>query len=250
MFELLAILGALAWSAPIVVPWLYKRIIKPKLIIITHNVIEIGYTTFGPIVNINMSFLSENKEALIKAIKISLRHENNETHIFEWEWFEESLGQMDMGTTGIYSQTKNQKAVALRVKENDIVERKIGFQNSDFKIKYNDLINRTNEAQYRLQRADKDLSLIVDDVSYNDLQDHLKNSFFWNLGMYTIDVEIFLLGISERAKHSISFRLSNYDKVRLESNIEYCKNFIENSYVTLDPKYSEIWNWVYSYEVD
>ena len=65
MFELLAILGALAWSAPIVVPWLYKRIIKPKLIIITHNVIEIGYTTFGPIVNINMSFLSENKEALI-----------------------------------------------------------------------------------------------------------------------------------------------------------------------------------------
>lgn len=243
-FEWVAILGALAWFAPIIIPWMIKKIVKPKLTIISHKIIEIGYSTFGPIINLNLAFLSENKEALIKYISIELQHENEEKHDFEWEWFEESMGEMKVGDTEILPYTKNQKATALRIKKDDIVERKIGFQNFDYSLKYQFLVNKTNEKFNWLQREGKDLNLIKETDSYINLIDHVKNSFFWNIGKYSMAVEVHLLKQVKPFKHTISIELTNYDKKRLESNIDACISSMDNSYIIQDPKFTETWNWV------
>jgi hypothetical protein len=57
IFEGAAILGALAWT-----PYLFKLIkdmvTRPKIRIIVQRTAEIGFITFGPILNIRIAFLS------------------------------------------------------------------------------------------------------------------------------------------------------------------------------------------------
>jgi hypothetical protein len=60
IFQILAILGALAWLPQLII-FISKWLTKPKLTIITDKDLEIGYTTFGPIFNFQIAFLAEKK---------------------------------------------------------------------------------------------------------------------------------------------------------------------------------------------
>ena len=64
----LSILGALAWLPEIIK--LIKNIInKPKISIISDKNLELGFTLYGPIINLGLAFSSERKDALITKIK-------------------------------------------------------------------------------------------------------------------------------------------------------------------------------------
>lgn len=54
-YDFLAVLGALAWL-PFIIQMIREKLKKPKLKIIPDKQIEIGYTTLGPIFNINIAF--------------------------------------------------------------------------------------------------------------------------------------------------------------------------------------------------
>ncbi len=153
IFQILAIFGALAWLSPLVIPWIKRKIVKSKIAILTDKILEIGYTNYGPILNINFSILVKDKNALIEKINLGLQHENQETHSFSWEWFEEQILQMDVPDYGSMPFKKNQKAVAINAITNILVEKKIGFQSPDFQKKYIDLLLATNETFSNLTKA-------------------------------------------------------------------------------------------------
>lgn len=44
--DILAIVGALSWTYPLIV-WLDKRLTKTQLEIINHKQLQIGYTSYG-----------------------------------------------------------------------------------------------------------------------------------------------------------------------------------------------------------
>ena len=87
-YQILAVSGALAWLSPIIVPWIIKKFTDTKLTVISHKQFEIGYTTLGPIFNINLAFLAKDKDALIMKIGAHLQHEKKEINYFIWDWFE------------------------------------------------------------------------------------------------------------------------------------------------------------------
>jgi hypothetical protein len=248
LYEVLAILGALAWL-PQVISWIGNWLSKPILTVISDKELEIGYSSFGPIVNIRLAFLSEKKKSLIKSIDIELTHEKNDTQKFSWDWFEETLYHMDVPDTGLFPTKKNQKAIAINIDKDQLVEKKIGFQQNSFKSENKQLLQNTTEEFLNLFNAGKDTTEIKSRKCYNDLLDYYKNSFNWKVGTYNAKI---VINISEKKisfEHKVSFRLTSLDIKSLEKNIDRCKLLVEKEYINRDLELEETWAWIYPQEL-
>lgn len=69
LFEILAVIGALAWLPQLFV-WVEEKLKRPKLNIINHRLVEIGYTIYGPSINLNLAFSAENDDVFIETVYI------------------------------------------------------------------------------------------------------------------------------------------------------------------------------------
>lgn len=242
-YEIIAILGALAWT-PYIIQQIREKLKKPVLNIISDNQLEIGYTSLGPILNTNLAFLSEKKGSLIKNIDLHIVHESNEIQLFMWMWLEEALFEMDLPKIPI-SYTKRQKAIALNVTENILVEKKIGFQCVKFKKEAEEIIKKINEDAVNIKNSGKELTELKSNSNYNAAMDYAQTSFSWKPGIYTAKFIIHLAETSDVFNHNIKFQLSNLDIKTIHQNIDMCKKVIEKVFIKVDEKIEEKWEWVY-----
>lgn len=244
LFKWLAVFGALAWLPPIFIA-IKNWIIKPKLSIISDKQLEIGYTSYGPIINIDMAFSTERKDTLINKVLLKLVHEKNETHNFIWEWFEETLLEMSIPNTGTIPYKKNQKAFALKVLTSAITEKKIGFQIPDCKSKSLKLILDLNDIKQGITSQGQDVTLLKVQKEYIELLNLCHNSFIWKTGNYKISISVYTYESKQIFNHYISFSLTDFDIKLLEKNISTLKDLIDNRFITQDVNFMEKWNWVY-----
>lgn len=241
IFDLLAILGALAWIPPIII-LIRNKVIKPEISVITETELEVGYSTLGPIINTRLAFICDNKKALINKIEAELTHENNDTQKFTWDWFEEILYETDIPNTGIMPTRKNQKAIAINLKKEELIEKKIGFQQNSFKIKQKGLILQTVEDVTLLEKSGKESIEIKSKKSYNDLVDHFKHSFSWKTGKYRLKFLVHEKSLNKAIEKEIKFSMTPLDINNLESNISFCKDSIDS--FLIEPKKGSIsWRW-------
>ena len=247
-FEFVALLGALAWL-PQIITFLINYFKKPKLIIISQKEIELGYTYLGPIINLNLAFLVENVDSLVTKIELQLIHMNKETHQFSWIWLEESLFQADLPAAFTIPYRKNQKAIAINIQENFLVEKKIGFQSLDYEKRNLEISKRVKEDYNILKKNNRDLSEIKSHSSYNDLLNNYKNSFIWRIGEYTALLKIYISKSNKIFQHKLNFHLEDLDITSLEININTCKQMAERSFTILGPtQETEKWEWVYTHK--
>jgi len=242
IFNVLAILGALAWLPSIIV-WIKNIFIKPKISIICGSELEVGYTTFGPIINPQLAFISEKKKALINKIEVELTHENNDTQKFTWDWFEETLYTVDIPDAGQFPTKKNQKAIAINLQKDELIEKKIGFQQNTFKLEKKNLNQKAIEDLNNLSKAGESNDKILSMRSYNDLLDHYQHSFNWKIGKYKVVFKVFIKSKDKPFSKEISFIITPLEINNLENNIELCKSDINQSLVKSD--YEKInWDWI------
>ena len=242
MFKILAVLGALAW-APQLFIMIKNQLIKPVLKIIPENQLEIGYTTYGPIINTSLAIVAEKKKALIDKIEIELTHENNDTQKFKWKWFEETLHVVDLPDHGgVLPTRKNQTAIAINIMKDQLIEKKIGFQQNTFQAEQKILVQNTVEDILNLGKAGKPTEDIQASKNYNDLKDLFQNGFNWKVGKYTIKYSIYENSIKKPFEHKISFKMTSLDITSLKSNIEKCLSEIERTYFNPDIDFPT-WNW-------
>jgi len=243
MFKILAVLGALAWLPQLFII-IKNQLIKPVLKIIPENQLEIGYTTYGPIINTSLAIVAENKKALIDKIEIELTHENNDTQKFKWNWFEETLYVVDLPDQGGSLPTrKNQTAIAINVMKDELVEKKIGFQQNTFQSDRRIVTQKTIEDTINLSKAGKDITDIKASKNYNDLKDLYQNGFNWKIGKYSIKYKIFENSVKAPFINEISFKITSLEVNNLKINIEKCLSEIERTYVNPEIKVPN-WNWV------
>lgn len=242
MFKTLAVLGALAWLPQIFI-FIRNLLIKPNVKIIPENRLEIGYTTFGPIINTCLAIVAENKKALIDKIELELTHENNDTQKFKWKWFEETLYVLDLPNHGGSLPTrKNQTAIAINVIKDELVEKKIGFQQNTFQSDLKIIDQKTIEDSINLAKAEKPNKDILASKNYNDLKDLYQNGFNWKIGKYSIKYKIYENSITAPFIHEVTFNMTALDVNNLKTNIDNCLSELERIYIN-----SEIvlptWNW-------
>ena len=242
MFELIAVLGALAWLPQIYV-LLSSHFIKPEVKIITESNIDIGYTTYGPIINTSLALVSEKKKALIEKIEIEITHENNDTQKFTWKWFEETLHVVDLPNSGGSIPTrKNQTAIAINIAKDELIERKIGFQQNSFQSFQKIKDQLCIEEVLNIEKAGKPRTDLTATRSYNDLRDVYQNGFNWKVGEYLISFKVFEQTVESPFMYSSKFKLTSLDLKRLKPNIESCFMVIDRNYIDSSIEYP-VWNW-------
>jgi hypothetical protein len=243
--EWLAIIGALSWI-PILGKWVYDFISKPKMTIISGRQIELGFTTNGPIINLSLAFLSEKKKALITNIDLELIHENNDTQKFSWRWFEEVLYKMDIPNAGQISTKKNQNAIAIKIGLDELIEKRVGFQQNTFRNEYDKQYKLLIEDSINFSQLGKNLNDLKVIPSYTVMRDLLSNSFNWKVGKYTVKIKAYLSGDNITANHEFSFTLNSLEVKLMHSNIDICHKTQEQTFVDETITIDEPWQWVYT----
>lgn len=230
--EWLAIIGAFAWF-PSIIQWFNEYFNKPKLTIISGSEAEIGFTSYGPIINISLAFLSETKKAMVKKVELELVHENNDTQKFSWVWFEEILYSMDLPDSQQINTKRNQNAIAIKIGIDELIEKKVGFQQNTFKTEYDKHYKQLTEDAIEFHQLGKSPEELKITPSYRQLHDLLTNSFNWKTGKYKVNISAYISIDNVVAKHQFDFSLNSLDIKLLHTNIENCqlnlaKTFIDN----------------------
>lgn len=218
--------------------------IKPNILIKNEREFELGYTTFGPIINAQLAFLSDSKKALIEKIEIDLTHESNDTHKFTWDWFEEILYETNIPNTGTMPTRKNQKAIAINLKKEELTDKKIGFQQDIFKLEQKKLVQNIVEEAINLGKAEKLITDLKSQKNHNDLINHYQHSFNWKPGKYTLKIKVKASSINKLFEKTLYFKLTPLEINNLQSNIELCKSEIERSFIDFE-KETVHWKWIY-----
>ena len=242
-FQILALLGAMSWLG-ILSNIIIRLITKPALEIISDKEIEIGYTTYGPIFNLLLAFISSNKDSLIKNVELTITHENKDVHSLSWEWFEETLHETALLETNVPTR-KHKKAIALKVDEKSMVEIKIGFQHKLFKNESYRLLKKINQKYINIviEGKGKPTELRKTD-EYNELISLFADSFVWKVGKYTTAIKVFILGRKKPFIHHFNFELTSLDISTIFSNIETCKLIVEGEFRVVEHESYPPWRWI------
>ena len=244
LIDLLAILGALAWTPHlfgIVKQWLTKS----KIRVITQRNAEIGFTTFGPIFNIRLAFSVEHKDIVISDFKLRIKHESGEERLFEWQAITQQVGKMTTPDSKVIPYEKEQSVLAIKLNKKDIEERFIKFHETSF---------ISTKQDYETKVAKK-FTYLKDEGKYNpteflrepemiDLYSFNKHAFPWKQGRYTVSLEIKSPEKFKIVDNILEFNLLPIDIEELSKN----KDFIELEYKrlfigSLDEDENIIWNW-------
>jgi hypothetical protein len=217
--------------------------------IITHKVIEIGYTFFGPIINLDFAFSATKDDAFIKNITVELNHESKQIEQFKWEWFEEKLMEMEFPEAGIVPYKRNQKAIALKVLTSTLVEKKIGLRKPSFAKIYSISYDEVFEVYQNLISKDVSMNELVKTKEYNNFENIFKNNFSWKIGKYTGTITCTVANRSKSFSKNFEFFLTNADIRKLEGNIQKSISLIGRHFGVSQSNEKTIWEWVYPKDV-
>ena len=201
--EFAAFVGAAAWI-PQIVSWQYRRAETPRVSIIASNLIELGYTRFGPIFNVTLAVAASRKDAIIDRLQVLLRHEDGESHTMLWQGLQETISEVTnlQGDPAVVQ--RQQPAIALKVPTVPLVDNFARFQESAFH----------DHRQEALARKELD-----------GLLEYFRSACWLRPGRYTAT---FSIGSPVRVRlqlASYSFALTSQDVEILQGNVDNVREY-------------------------
>lgn len=244
--EIVAYIGAAAWL-PQIISWIYKIVSRPRLKLISSPTLELGYTTFGPIINLTCSISAERKDALIDKIELELEHEKGEKRRLTWSFLDEKQHEIRYYKGETAEISKNQPAIALKVPTIALAEKKIGFQDLEFQTNFKLHVNKLAELQSFLKKKNSSpVENLFVSKEFSDFVEFFKNQMYWKVGVYNLSVYIREVMLRHPYVERFCFTISNNEIERLQENcLELEKDVKMNLGVSAEESEHPKWNWVY-----
>ena len=188
--EIAAYIGAAAW-APQIVSWMYRWLVKPRVQILPERLVEVGFTTLGPIFNIRLALSASKKDAIIDHLEVELRHGAGDSHVLSWIGLRETFSEIVDAAGNRQSIEKDQPAIALKVTTAVLLEKLVRFHNLEFRERQRPVLNSLVEHlnYLRGQHADYHDRVLGSRQAY-DLLELYKSSFLWKPGEYAVYFKI------------------------------------------------------------
>lgn len=247
--EIAAYLGAAAW-VPQIITWVFRAAVKPLPKLVSAPTLELGYTTFGPILNLTCAIASSRKDALIERIAATFKHENGENHTLTWQWLEEILFTTTT-TTGETGETKkSQPAIALKVPTAFLVEKKIGLQDLEFRREFNKYVEKLSD-HLRYDSEEEKKKKVFSAKEFLDLNDFFKRACYWKEGKYLLHVNMHIVGKKEPHIQMFEFKLTKEQVDSIAKNTDNLRESIVPLILLglkisdTEPGKDPVWNWVY-----
>jgi len=225
-----AILGAGAWL-PHVLIWNQKRKEVAKVVLVPDGQVQIGYTTYGSMFNLNLALASSIKDIIIKKIKATIRHEDGDTHYFVWQGLSETMSEISNTSGEKIVQTKDQAAIALKLITTTLIEKFVRFQEIKFKQETQPQINTLYELALFYKNNKETTAEAFEEVmkrkEFYDLISFFKSNSWWKVGKYSVNFLIESMDKHKFDQHTFNFELRHHDIEELKKNIPKIEKLFE-----------------------
>ena len=224
--EIIAYIGAAAWL-PHIISWIYKKVAISTIKIIPAGEIELGYSWYGPIFNLNLVLSTVKKDILIEKIEVLLKHEDGDQHRFSWQGLRETISELTNTSGERVVQEKDQLAIAVRLTTATLVEKFVRFQEERFKTGIKSLSENFLQHAKFLMNSGKDFKEALESKEFHELIEFYKTKFWWKSGKYFVEFKVMASKKFRQEQEKFIFELQSYDIDSLNKNIEAVKKTYE-----------------------
>ncbi|MGP8201906.1 MAG: hypothetical protein ACLQU4_20640, partial [Limisphaerales bacterium] len=247
--DLAAYIGAAAWL-PIIIGWFYKLYITPKITIIPDEFPEVGFSTFGPIINLRMAITASRKSAVIDSIDLVVSHQDGEARRFHWSGMIEEVNQI-VDEVGIAKQ-RVQKAtdpIAFIVGVESVLVKFVKFQDRSFHQDMQPSLDALAEKVHFSKRQNAySAAEILKSKEFDNLRRGWSRQFSWKSGQYVVSFTVGSPYPLNLTQVKLQFELSDTDIEILNKNLTINEDYHRACLKQAEdgtPLPTFQWNWRY-----
>jgi len=245
--EIAAYIGAAAWLQPIAF-LIYKMVMKSRLRVIPNQSAQVGFTTYGPIFNVNMVFLVENRDLVIDGLELNVRHENGESRNFRWSGIAETFSEISDSAGNKQIVSKDQSPIAIKVLVQGLLEKFVRFQEPSFhladRVSTKALVTHFNFVKQKYPNTF--VSEVLNSKEYSDVVKGRQNWFPWKPGMYTLELNPTSPQKFKLLDSTYTFELTQNDVENLQKNQPLVEADLNNLISSNIPNFTATsvdWKW-------
>ncbi|MBI9111945.1 hypothetical protein [Maridesulfovibrio ferrireducens] len=242
---ILAALGACAWIPQVPTLW-NKYISKPK-ISITAKSIELGFDLNGPLLNMNLALLSQNKSGTIGTIKAIITHEDKQETTFEWSTIASGVENKSTDNNGgTITNRSSVEALMLHLPLDFTQVISLWFFSNLKKARFDNIIF---PFEYKIDRMCRDNQLdnealekyLKNNTEWTNVKDLIPEMFTWKAGKYKLTLLIEALdGKISYTPQTFKFKINTNSAEILKDNIETTlHNMNETLICKINPTYQK-----------
>lgn len=245
--EIAAYIGAAAWLPQIAV-WIYRAAVKPKLRVIPNQFAEVGFTTYGPIFNVRMAFLVENRDLIIDGLELTVRHEDGESRNFKWAGLGETFSEITDAAGNRQIVSKDQSPIAIKVAAQALLEKFVRFQEPRFH-QADSVTTRALVTHFNFLKQKSPETFVADVLAskeYFSVVEGRQKWFAWKPGKYDLKLQPTSPQKFKLVDPNFSFELTPSDVEHMRKNIEVIETEIRNVISSNLPDYKPQtlqWQW-------
>ena len=228
--DIAGFIGAAAWI-PHVGGWVYRHLAPPRVTVLTGPTAQIGFTWFGPILNLRLNFSCERRDVVINGLTIKLVSESGDQRILGWRGTIDTFSHLkDAAGTAVGSLERESDATAIKVTTNAAYESFFRFQELKFIEAKEPLLNDVLEHERFLRESGKHLSAeMMQSEQMHKLTVFHRDSFWWQAGTYIAVIEPTALSAIKVARNRFRFALTTVDVDALRSNADLIPKVYEHA---------------------
>src|ERR1035437_1754066 len=246
--EIAGYIGAAAWL-PIIISWLYKLIVKPHVMIIPDEYPEIGFTTFGPIVNVRMAITTARKPVVLDSIDLKLTHQDGESRVFHWSGMNEQVSQIVDAAGNRQTVEKETNPIAFLIGIESVLVKFVRFQDRSFKQEMLPMLDALAEkVHFGLRQKNYSHVTLKASNEFDNVKRGWARHFPWKTGTYTASFSVSSPSRLKLTQIKLQFQLNDTDIEILRRNLtineEYHGAVLKQEEDGTPPPVYQ-WNWRY-----
>lgn len=245
--EIAAYLGAAAWL-PLILAWIYRAVIKPRLRVVPNQTAEVGFTSFGPIFNVRMAFFVENRDLIIDGIDLVVRHEGGEERLFRWAGLGETFSEITDSAGNRQIVSKDQTPIAIKVVTQSLLEKFVRFQEPSFHAADGPTTRAlVSHFNFLKQKSPETfVPQVLESKEYFSVVEQRQKWFWWKPGRYELTLRPTSPQKFKLVGAKFAFELQDVDVDLLRRNVPIVNTEIRNVIMSNvpDTKPDQItWQW-------
>lgn len=245
--EIAAYIGAAAWL-PQIATWLYRLFVKPLVRIVPNQYAEIGFTSYGPILNLRMAFSVDNKDIIIDGMELLLRHEDGEVRMLRWAGLGETFSEITDSAGNKQVVSRDQSPIAIKLGVQSLLEKFVRFQEPRYHESDRPILQSLVSHFHYLKQTNS-ASYVADTLSCKELfalLDTRRKSFWWKPGEYSVEVRLISSDSFKLLGKNFYFSLTANDIELLQRNFITLEVELNNVISSNLPDFHAqplSWNW-------
>jgi hypothetical protein len=240
-FNVLAVAGAANWLVPFL-----AKLARPNVRIVPAGNVEIGFTSYGPILNLTAALKTSRRDALVTGMSAILRHENRQETRFTCTAVQEQTGAAQAEGSPAVLYHRNSSTVVIGLSMRSVVEKKF-FCTSEHHLQgYSPLAEKVDQLRSRLIVSSPDswLPQVKMSAEYEAVSSFIRNEFIWTPGRYSCVAMLRVEELRDPVELSFGFSLSQFDVDNLRLNIGMLDSEFEQMLEKGSPTKTS-WRWTY-----